>query len=218
MIKEMESGAQNLGILEKRKSFPQGKIRELEHKIIVGLHNWALRRMGSDLEKFLNEGERVFWSGFLVGLWMLEEDNKGHGLDSRKRREIFWKAVDGAQFLMPLRPGPSLKFIHQADWPKMYLEYLKTVKRLKEISLAARRAQGSYLLALKERLSEVPDSTLKKFIDKARRPSDIAVQYVCWKFKVYASSPTLKRYFKVFHTPYGYLDVLLKEMEKSLPK
>lgn len=215
MVKELETGAQDLGILKKGKPFPQDKIRELEHKIIVGLYNWALRQMGSNLEKYLKEGERVFWGGFFLQLWMLEEDS--NGLDSHKRREIFWHAVDGAQFLMPLRLRPDLRFIHYTDWPKMYLEYLKTDERLREIPLATRKMRQSYLLALKEKLPGVPDPKLKKFLDTTRRPSDIAVQYVCWKFKLSASSPTLKRYFRSFHKPYGYVDVLLKEMKKSLP-
>ena len=61
---ELERDARALGELKEGDRFPLDRARELREKIVEAMCDWAARRMGADLEKYLEEGKRNFLDYF----------------------------------------------------------------------------------------------------------------------------------------------------------
>lgn len=53
--------------LEENEPFPEERATQVREAIISGLADWAVRRMGTDLDKYLDEGVRNFLDLFWLG-------------------------------------------------------------------------------------------------------------------------------------------------------
>jgi len=60
IVKELEDEARELGELGKDKVFSERRAGELREKIVEGFFDWAIRRMGADIETYLEEGSAKF--------------------------------------------------------------------------------------------------------------------------------------------------------------
>lgn len=115
-----------------------------------------------------------------------------------------------ARFLVPLRFTRTA--VHHRDWPKLREAYRDILETLQKLHAKKRRSRGNYLLALREALPGISDGQIERF--SLMKPSDIAAEYVCWKFKLPAGAEALKEYFKVFHKPYGYMDYVMDRIKQ----
>lgn len=190
--------------LENDEPFPEESARQIREAIASGLTDWAVRRMEPDLDKYLDEGVRNFLDLFRLGASNPYRDRPW------VKGERFSEGMKAARFLIPLRFSRSA--VHHGDWPRLREAYRDVLEELQKIQSKKRRSRGNYLLALRETLPGITDRQIEKF--STLKPSDIAAEYVCWKFKLPAGPEALKEYFRVFHKSYGYLDHLVERLGK----
>jgi hypothetical protein len=200
IVRELERDARALGALKKGEPFPRDRARELREKIVWGMCDWAIRRMGADLKKYLEEGQRNFLHLF-----------KLHYMEHTTIHDRFWGPFEKTRFFIPLKRG-SRRIVHHSEWPMAWEIYRDTLPIFQKIHPQKRRSDKCYLLALKENFPGVPDDEAKK-IWQLEKPSDAALEYVRWKLKIDSVGvEALREYFKVFHKPYGYFDFMTKDL------
>lgn len=205
--KELESYARKLGELQEGDAFPEHRAKELREKIVSGVFDWAVTQMGSNLERYLNEGSKNFLDHF-----ELHYVNP-YRTEPRTRYDRFWGPFEKARFFISLKPGRRI--VHHSEWPKAWEIYRDTLPILQEIKRKTRGSKKAYLLALKERLPGVPDDEAEKIWSKGK-PSDAAAEYVRWKLKILTVGvEALKEYFRVFHQPYGYWDFIARNLNRQ---
>jgi hypothetical protein len=207
IVRDLERDARAFGELKAREPFPKERAKELREKIVDGMFQWAIRRMGGDLEKYLEEGRLNFLD--LFKLHHLHYDIP----DPKMLYNRFWDPFEKTQFFIPLK-FPR-RAVHHTEWPKLWEAYNNVLSRLMEIPRATRRHGKTYLFALREKLPgpEISDRELAKFVDSSKKLSDIAAVYVSRKFNLTVGSEALKEYFKVFHeASYGYTNFIAKDL------
>lgn len=207
MIKELKTYARKHKAIGENESFPESMARELREKIVSGMFDWAVRRMGKDLGRYLEEGRQNFLDKFNL---ILYDPYRGEPRQAKHFREAF----ERADFLIPLKF--SRRIVPHALWPTLWAEYNKALQKAQEI----KRKNWKNSAALKMRFKDpgvfpgINDNTAEKFC--IMKPSDIAASYVQWKFKLLVGVEALKEYFKVFHRdyPYGYMDFMVRNLAK----
>lgn len=205
IIKELENYAHKHRALEEKKSFPEWRARGLMEKIISGMFDWAVRRMGKDLEKYLEEGRRNFLDKFNLILYdpYREEPRQAkHSLEAFER----------ADFFVPMKFGRRM--VSHERWPALWAEYNKALQQAEEIKRKQWRNSAALKMRLKEVFPGINDKIVQGF--NTMKPSDIAASYVRWKFKLPVGVEALQEYFKVFHRdyPYGYMDFMVRNLAK----
>jgi hypothetical protein len=204
LVKKLEGDARKLGELGEEEIFPERRARELREKIVEGFFDWAIRRMGADIETYLEEGRQNFLDHFILN--HAHFDPKGR---MPREYERFWEPFEKTRFFIPLKPGRRI--VHHSRWGQAYEIYRDTLPVLQEIKRKTRANKKSCLLAIKEQLPGVPDDEAER-IWRAQKPSDGAAEYARWKLGLAVGGEALKEYFKVFHDQYGYFDFLARNL------
>jgi hypothetical protein len=199
---QLDEYARRYKALDETQTFPEEWTRRVRKAISSGLVDWAVRRMGDDLEKYLEEGIYNYLALFWLASVNPNRDRPwGHG-------ERFAEGIKNAFFLVPL--DFTRGAVHPQEWPRLWEAYRNMLQTIKNLRAKKRRSRGAYLLALRESLPGIQTAQIEKF--STMKPSDIAAAYVAWKFKLPAGPEALKEYFKVFHKGYGYYDHLSKQL------
>ena len=196
--------ARKHGALDENAPFPEGWARKIRDALVSGLVDWAVRRMGDDLDKYLAEGVL----NYLALFWLASVDpyrDRPWGQGER-----FAEGLRTAKFLLPLKPARGA--VHPQEWLRLWETYRSLLRTIRNIQSTKRRSRGNYLLALRENLPGISGKQIEKF--SLMKPSDIAAEYVAWKFNLPAGAEALKEYFKVFHKSYGYYDYLTERLAK----
>jgi hypothetical protein len=202
IIEKLADNARKLMDLAENEPVPEEWAREVRQAIASGLTDWAVRRMGTDIDRFLDEGVRnyldMFW---LASTYSYRDKPWGRG-------ERFAEGLRNARFFIPLKFTRAA--VHPREWPALWSHYRNVLETVQKLQSKKKRTRGNYLLALRETLPGIPDKQIDKF--SLMKASDIAAEYTCWKFKLAAGPEALKEYFRVFHTQYGYMDFVLKRL------
>jgi hypothetical protein len=201
---ELERDARALGELKEGDRFPLDRATELREKIVEAMIDWAARRMGVDLEKYLEEGKRNF-----LDLFKLNHLHFDPGGRMPREYERFWEPFEKTRFLIPLKF--SRRIVPHSLWPEAWEIYQDVLPIFQKIKTETQRSKKAFLMAIKENLPGVPDDEAEKLwrMDKA---SDRAAEYARWKLKLPVGVEAIKEYFKVFHQPYGYFDFIAKNL------
>lgn len=210
ILQELKPIAGRLKALGKQESFPDYKVRELREKFVSGVFDWAIRQMNRNVERFLEEGKRNYIDHvevLITNPWR----------ESPRNRETFWEALEKADFFIPSRP--TRRIVHHKKWPTLWREYNDTVRRLKRIEKKKWRNPTARKLAFKEKLPELEDGEVEKLLH-LRKPSERALAYVRFKFKLSADIEALKKYLRVFRKDpqYGYFDFVLDNLTRIKDK
>jgi hypothetical protein len=202
ITEQLSEYARKYRALEETAPFPEVWARQVRKAISSGLVDWAVRRMGDEIEKYLEEGVRNYLALFWLGSVNPYRDRPwGQG-------ERFTEGLRNAFFLIPL--DFTRGAVHAQEWLRLWETYRNVLQTIKKLQTKKRKSRGAYLLALRENLPGLKTTQIEKF--STMKPSDIAAEYVAWKFKLPAGPEALKEYFKVFHKSYGYYDRLSKQL------
>jgi len=195
-IKELVLHGRKHGAVGKTESFPESRVRELREKMVNGLAEWALLKLGREGRKYLREAEKDFFDRFLSHYFN----------PSRDTPRDFWDSFHQGRFRVPTKLPRTQ--VHHRKWLKLWREYNLVCDRLDNIPRETRRITVPYLCALKERLPGFPEGQLARLVESNSKPSDLAAEYVSQKFKLPVGGQALKEYFNVFHRPHGYFDFI----------
>jgi hypothetical protein len=198
----LEADARKLGSLGQQEVFPEHRGRELREKIVSGMVGWAVRRMGADLEQYLDEGVKNFLDHFILNHAHFDPGGRIH-------YERFWEPFERTNFYIPLKPGRRI--VHHSLWPKAWEIYKDALPVLKQIKEKGRKA---YLMAIKENFHGVPDDEAEKMW-RMKKDSDRAAEYARWKLKLPVGVEALKEYFQVFHQHYGYFNFIANNLARQ---
>lgn len=201
----LEADARKLGSLGEHEVFPEGRARELREKVVSGMFDWAVRRMGADLEKCLDEGAKNFIDHFILHHSHFDPGGRIH-------YERFWEPFEKTRFFIPLKR--SKRIVHHSLWREAWEIYRNTLPVLQRIKKITTKSEKSYLLALKENLHGIPDDEAKK-LWRMKKDSDRAAEYARWKLTLPVGVEALKEYFKVFHQQYGYFDFIASNLNRQ---
>ena len=161
IVKKLEGDARELGELGKDEVFPERRARELREKIVEGFFDWAIRRMGADIETYLEEGRQNFLDHFILN--HAHFDPKGR---MPREYERFGSLLRKPDSLSPLKPGRRI--VHHSRWGQAYEIYRDTLPVLQEIKRKTRANKKSCLLAIKEQLPGVPDDEAERILGAAK--------------------------------------------------
>ena len=204
ITEQLKVHAQKHKALGDNAAFPEVWARKVREAIASGLVDWAARRMGKDLENYLEEGTRnylaLFW---LASVNPYRDQPWGQG-------DRFTEGLKHADFRIPL--NFSRGAVHPQEWLRLWESYREGLRTAKGLQAKKKMSRGNYLLALRENLPGISDKQLEKF--SLMKPSDIATEYISWKFKLPAGPEALKEYFKVLHKSYGYFDHVADRLRK----
>jgi hypothetical protein len=181
---------------ECKEANPEGLALWLQEEFMNGLAVWAIGKMGDHVAKYVDEGCENFLSLYRVALMV--------GYSPLKALEEAW-------FLFPLRRNKQQ--VHPARWFDAWVLYSDIRGPLEDIKNKRWRNHSSLKMALKEKLPGITTSQAEKWAPL--KASDIALKYVCYKFRLPVDIEAVQKYFRHFDTLQEHTTLLSKEIRKQ---
>jgi len=147
-------------------------------KFIKALTTWGLKKEGQKFQRLLAVGQQSFWM-----------------------RVCLYRSVTGCDIVSAIEQIPlSIPTrLRKQDSPfapdtsfNVLSEYEQILARAQKIQKKKWRNPASRLLTLKEKFPGVPEHKIKEYA--SMNPSDIALDYVVWKYNLPVSGEAVKKY------------------------
>ena len=203
IIAELEPLARKYRVIGGIDSFPEHMAKQLREEISGGMFEWAVRKMGKDLRRYLEEGRTNFMDHFKL---LLYDPYRGK---PRGMKE-FLEAFEGAEFFIPLRFGR--REIHHENWPQIYEQYRKTLLRIQEIWRKTGRNFSTRKLKLMKEFS-LPTQFAEEFFDV--KPSEVTLEIIRIQCRLRRiKTETLRKYLRHIPGQYTYLDYIFDNLRR----
>lgn len=178
-------------------------MRQYEEAMIT----WAIVKMGKDRVRLFE----LAWEDFLANLLL------NHDLLEALESGTLWTRLEKAHFTIPKTVKRRTKYPEAFEKvnPDQFLEqYENVLSIVAPIKRKRYRNDAALRLALKSHLVGFPEGQLKKYYKL--NASDLALEYVAWKFKIQLGRESVKKLVGLARDPRKILQKVAKDVENRL--
>jgi len=174
----------------------------IESKFELAIFTWAIAKMGKDRDKYI----KLAWEDFLTNLAL-------SGLFEVWDSGKFFPFVEEIPIIIPrnLNKKEIIPFAEH-DPSQVQSEYNRILAELSKIKKKKWNNSAALLMSLKDKLPGLPEARLKKCVE--RKASDIALDYIAWKYKLSVGTESVKKRLALAKNPKKVFENMKKDLFK----